>query len=47
MPPDAGRNQNVFDAEPKLERGKYLVSFRVLGRSDEPEEFSGLTLIIR
>ena len=47
MPPDAGRNQNVFDAEPRLGSGKYLVGFRVLGRSNEPEEFSGLTLIIR
>lgn len=47
MPPDAKRNQNVFDAEPKLEHGKYQVSFRALGRSNEPEEFSALTLIIR
>ena len=45
-PADAGRDQNVFLAEPRLQPGKYLVSFRVLNRYVESQEFSGLTLIV-
>jgi hypothetical protein len=46
LPPDALRNQNVFVAEPKLERGKYPVSFKARNRLGELEELSGVTLII-
>jgi hypothetical protein len=39
--------KQVFAAEVRLRPGKYLVSFKVVNRYAEPEEFSGLTLIVR
>ncbi len=35
-----------YDVSVKLERGKYLVEFRVPNRSGQPEELPGLTLIV-